>query len=110
MISCPSCNDTHIKRVFSPVAMKKSESPDMKMDTKSIDYKRLAREIVDYINNDFEDLGPDFTKEALKIHYGVSERRNIKGSATAQEEKILKDEGIQFFKIPIPKVDDEKKN
>ena len=110
MISCPYCNDTNIKRVLSPVAMKTSSEPDEKKDNNSIDYRRLAKEIMDYIKEDFEDLGADFTKEALKIHYGVSEKRNIKGTATAGEEKVLQDEGIQFFRIPIPKIDDKKKN
>ena len=109
MISCPFCNDTNIKRVLSPVAMKTSSTSDEKMDL-DIDYRRLAKEIMAYINEDFEDLGTDFSKEALKIHYGVAEKRNIKGSATEEEEKILKEEGIDFFKVPIPKIDDDKKN
>ena len=75
-----------------------------------IDYRRLAKEMIDYICEEFEDLGTDFTKEALKIHYGVAEERNIRGSATESEEKLMKDEGIQFFKIPLPKKDDDKKN
>jgi len=110
MISCPSCNDINIKRVLSPVAMKISSTPDVEMALDSIDYRRLAKEIMDYINEDFEDLGTDFTKEALKIHYGVVEKRNIKGSATAQEEKILTDEGIHFFRVPVNEVDDDNKN
>ena len=79
-------------------------------ETRPIDYQRLAKEIVDYINKNFEDVGSDFTKEALKMHYSVTEKRNIKGSATEDEEKVLEDEGIEFFKVPSPKVDDEKKN
>jgi len=75
-----------------------------------IDYRRLAKEMIDYICEEFEDLGTDFTKEALKIHYGVAEERNIRGSATESEEKLMKDAGIQFFKIPLPKKDDDKKN
>jgi len=110
LVSCPYCNDTNIKKVISPVAMKTSSLQDKRENVKPIDYVRLAREVVEYINNNFEDLGPDFTKEALKIHYGVAEKRNIKGSATAEEEQTMKDEGIQFFKIPIPKEDDDKNN
>ena len=110
MVVCPFCNDTNIRKVLSPVAMKISSSSDDKRGVPSIDYPRLAREIVEYINTNFDDVGPDFTKEALKIHYGVNERRNIKGSATAEEEKTLKDEGIDFYKIPIPKIDTEKEN
>lgn len=110
MISCPSCNDTEIRKVISPVATRTSSLPQEEKDVHSIDYPRLAKEVVEYIDKNFEELGSDFTKEALKIHYGVAEKRNIKGSATAEEEKMLKDEGIVFFKIPVPKIDDKKKN
>ena len=41
------------------------------------------------------------SKEALKIHYGASEARNIRGSSTAQEEEMLKKEGVPFAKIPV---------
>lgn len=110
MISCPYCDNTEIKRVLSPVAVKSSPRQEVLREDAGIDYKRLAKEVMGYINDEFEDLGTGFTKEALKIHYGVSEKRNIKGSATKEEEKILEEEGVQYFKIPVPKVDDEKKN
>lgn len=110
MINCPYCSDTRVRRVISPVATKTSPQPDAKRDTESIDYGRLAKEIVDYVDKNFDDVGTEFAKEALKIHYKVAERRNIKGSATADEEKMLEDEGIEFFKLPIPKIDDDKKN
>jgi hypothetical protein len=110
MINCPYCSDTYVTKVISPVATKTSPQPDAKRDTESIDYGRLAKEIVDYVDKNFDDVGTEFAKEALKIHYDVSEKRNIKGSATADEEKMLEDEGIEFFKLPIPKLDDDKKN
>ena len=109
LVRCPFCEDTNIRKVMSPVAVKKSR-PDKQTVPESIDYQRLAREVIDYIQTNFEDVGPTFSAEALKMHYGVTEKRNIRGSATAQEEKVLKDEGIEFFKVPMPKTDKEKKN
>jgi hypothetical protein len=110
MISCPYCNDNLVSKVISPVTTKTSSEPDEKTEEKSIDYARLAKEIVDYVEKNFDDVGTDFAKEALKMHYDVAEKRNIKGSATEDEEKMLEDEGIEFFKLSIPKKDDEKKN
>jgi len=110
LVSCPYCNDTEVRRILSPVAMKTSSHGDDSKEMKPIDYQRLAKEVVDYINKNFEDVGSDFTKEALKMHYAVTDKRNIKGSATEDEEKLLKDEGIEFFKVPTPKVDDDNKN
>jgi hypothetical protein len=110
LVSCPFCNDTHIRRIISPVAMKGSSRDETEKNAAIIDYPRLAREIVDYVNRNFEDVGHGFTKEALKMHYGVTEKRNIKGSATAEEEKLLREEKIEFFKIPFPKTEEDKKN
>ena len=110
MISCPYCSDNLVSKVISPVATKTSSQPDAKTEEESIDYARLAKEIVDYVDKNFDDVGTEFAKEALKMHYDVAEKRNIKGSATADEEKMLEDEGIEFFKLSIPKKDDEKKN
>ena len=110
LVSCPYCNDAKIRKVLSPVTMKTSNPIEDRNEMKPIDYQKLAMEVVDYINKNFEDVGSDFSKEALKMHYAVTEKRNIKGSATEEEEKILKKEGIDFFKVPIPKIDDDKKN
>ena len=110
LVSCPYCNDTQVKKIISPVTAKISSRTDLDHVQEGIDYRRLAREIVDYVNKNFDDVGPDFTTEALKMHYGVSEKRSIKGSATAAEEETLQKEGILYFQFPVPKIDDEKKN
>jgi len=111
MISCPYCNDSKIRKILSPITSLKSPSaPTPAKNEKGIDYKKLAKEMINYINKEFEDLGADFSNEALKIHYGVSKERNIRGSATESEEKILEEQGIQFFKIPLIKINDDKKN
>jgi hypothetical protein len=110
LVSCPYCNDTEVKKIMSPVTTKTATRRELAERQEGIDYRRLAREIVDYVNKNFDDVGPNFTKEALKMHYGVSEKRSIKGSATAEEEETLQKEGIPYFQFPIPKIDDEEKN
>jgi len=109
LVTCPICSDTQVRRVLSPVATKTAR-PEPEGAPDRIDYQRLAKEIVHYVNTHFEDVGSDFAKEALKMHYGVTEKKSIKGSATAAEEKILRDEKIEFFKLPMPSPDEDKKN
>ena len=111
LVRCPTCDDFHVRRVLSPVAVRKS-SPERQTAPPSvapIDYRRLAREMVDYMQKNSKDVGAGFTAEALKMHYGVSEKKNIRGTATAEEEKTLKEEGVEFFKVPWPKWEDKKK-
>ena len=110
LTTCPYCDDAQVKRILSPVAVKKTGSNRQALPQPTIDYKRLAREVVEYVHRNFEDVGSQFTAEALKMHYGAAEKRNIRGSATENEEKVLKEEGVEFFKLPEPNKDPEKEN
>jgi len=100
LITCPSCNSTAISKLPSTFAIKGSQTSANLLD-KQIDLKKMNHEIIEYVNNNFDNVGSDFTKEALKMHYGVTEPRNIRGVSTKEEEKVLTEEGIQFFKVPV---------
>ena len=101
LIACPVCNDTHISRIPSTFAIKSSSMPTgSSLQEKNL--KKMGKEIIQFVEKNFDDVGCDFAKEALKIHYGVEEPRNIRGVSTKEEEKMLKEEGIDFVKIPMP--------
>lgn len=103
-INCPFCNDNRVEKVFSPFSIKKSGE---KRKEGPISNEAL-QVIQEYLDKHFEDVGRDFAKEALKIHYGEAEKRNIKGTATPSEEVLLKEEGVPFVKVPIIKrLDDQ---
>lgn len=97
LISCPSCNDTKIQQTLTPVRIKKHVDAPMNA---TVPRKPAAPAIMQYIEKHFEDVGKEFTNEALKIHYGDAEHKNIRGTATPEEEKTLADEGVSFFKLP----------
>jgi len=101
MITCPVCEDAAVSKVPSTFAIKASQiAADSSCKEKHLE--KIGRKIADFVENNFEDVGCKFTTEALKMHYGVSELKNIRGTSTEKEEKILKDEGINFVKIPMP--------
>jgi hypothetical protein len=107
IIYCPICNDNDVEKVFSPFAIKKNaerKGEEKKREEVHPDnpYQAL-RMINEYLDKHFEDVGANFAKEALKIHWGEGEERNIKGMATPQEETLLKEEGVPFIKVPIIK-------
>jgi len=101
LIGCPVCDDISVSKIPSTFAIKSSHLTK-KPASQQVDLEKLGKKIVDFVEKNFDDVGCDFAKEALKIHYGVSDARNIRGSSTEQEEKTLKEEGIQFFKLPMP--------
>jgi hypothetical protein len=99
IITCPVCEDNQVEMVFSAFGLRKH---DEKQEAKFDPYTTLQK-IYEYIDKNFEDVGLNFTREALKIHYGEGEKRNIKGMTLPGEEKLLKEEGVPFLKIPIVK-------
>ena len=104
LIVCPVCEDKKVVKILSSFGIMKASGnptkPDVTDERASI--RALSRKVYDFIENNFDNVGTDFAREALKIHYGVSEPRNIRGVSTPKEEKMLKEEGVEVLKIPIP--------
>ncbi len=101
LISCPVCHDTSVFKVPTKFAIKSSGN-GMTSSGKETALAEISKKVADFVENNFDNVGTEFAAEALKIHYGVSEPRNIRGVSTSLEEKTLKEEGVQFFKVPVP--------
>ncbi|MBW1741307.1 MAG: DUF1178 family protein [Deltaproteobacteria bacterium] len=104
LIVCPVCNETSVVSVPSRFSIKAGPTPSDKGNDISVN-QAMVEKVMDFLENNFEDVGANFSREALKMHYNVTEKRNIRGTSTEAEEEILKQEGIKFFKLPIPRLD-----
>jgi hypothetical protein len=103
LVACPVCNDTSVDIIPSTFGIKSSQpSVPRQLSDEAVALQKISEKAIEYVEKNFDDVGCDFAKEALKIHYGASEPRNIRGVSTKEEEKTLKEEGVQFFKIPMP--------
>ena len=101
LVTCPLCDDTAVSRIPSAFAIKSSSTgTGSRLSGEAL--ANIGNQVAEYVEKHFDNVGSDFAKEALKIHFGVSEPRNIRGTSTQEEEKTLKEEGIEFYKIPLP--------
>jgi hypothetical protein len=106
LITCPVCGNSDVEMIPSTMSI-------MARDTKAINREnveelsmpRAIKLFHEYLNKNFDDVGKKFADIALKIHHGEEEKRNIKGTTTESEEDILREEGVQFIKIPVTKFD-----
>lgn len=103
VIRCPVCRDSHVVRALSTFGIKKNPAAKETPPPVTVDAHAVLEAVHQYIDKNFEDVGLNFTREALKMHFGDSKKRNIKGMTLPSEEEILKDEGVPFFKIPVIK-------
>jgi hypothetical protein len=109
LIACPVCNDTQVTRIpstftikGSPAARKLEAYQDEAAQGLQVDPAKMARAVTEFFEKNFDNVGADFASEALKMHYGVKEPRNIRGVSTTQEEETLRKEGVEFVKVPLP--------
>ena len=100
LISCPICGDTSVFKLPSAFAVRGSQ--EAKLPQPHAGLTELGKTLSEFMDKHFENVGSDFAKEALRMHYGVSESRSIRGTSSPEEEKTLEKEGILFFKLPIP--------
>ena len=109
LLNCPSCGKESVKKILSPVAVhatkQHAEDPNETLvqheNSNDQNILQAMKLLQTYVEKKFDDVGPKLAEEALKMHYGVENVRNIRGVATQEEEKMLEKEGIELLKIPI---------
>ena len=62
--------------------------------------KKKLIEIRKYIENNFENVGDNFSKKVREIYYDKKDNKTIYGTTTQKEREELSDEGIDLLSIP----------
>ena len=102
LVSCPVCSTTSVLQKLSPVAVKtSSQSPAMQKNHQKA-LAEINEKLTHYVEKNFENVGTDFAREALKIHYGSAAPKNIRGTTTPEEDKLLHKEGVPVVKFSLP--------
>ena len=102
-LTCHSCNSLKVeKTLMAPQLINSKTISETKLDT--VKYQRIKKTIKNYqkfIKDNFQYVGGNFAYEARSIHYNSKKKsKGIYGSASKQDLKELKDEGIKAQMIP----------
>ena len=101
LVACPICGDSAVAQVPSSFAIGRAKDSNQPVNQEQV-ARLMNMAVTRYLKDNFEDVGPRFATEALKIHYGAEKPRNIRGVSTQDEEKMLSQEGVEFFKVAAP--------
>ena len=127
LVTCPICNSAKVeKTIMAPrlAGTKKRASvpapapeaaasaaptppaadasaPVAVMSPPERELRKKLKELREHIVKNADYVGPRFSEQARKIHYGETERRSIYGEATPEEAKELDEEGIAFAPLPV---------
>ena len=102
LLICHNCNSEKVeKTLMAPQLISKAKNEE-KFDTQK--YKKIKKTIKNYqkfIKDNFKYVGDNFAYEARSIHYNNKKKsKSIYGSASTQDLKELKEEGIEAQMIP----------
>ena len=103
LLNCHNCNSLEVeKSLMAPrLNSKKYEIAKDKNQKKYNSIKKTITEYQKFIKDNFEYVGNNFAYEARSIHYNEKKKqKGIYGSASNQELKELKEEGIDAQMIP----------
>ncbi|MDR3203967.1 MAG: DUF1178 family protein [Deltaproteobacteria bacterium] len=115
-LTCPVCGlDTVFRKPSTFGLIKNRSAKEAKVPNKEPSQKVLnANEndklaaavsqiaaLTKVLESQFDDVGSNFSAEALKMHFGTIPKRNIRGLSSTAEETMLKKEGVEFFKLPV---------
>ena len=103
LLNCHNCNSTNIdKNLMAPSLINKNS--DGKTGEEFRKYNKIKKTIKEYqkfIKNNFKYVGDNFAYEARSIHYNEKKmKKGIYGTASKQDLKELKEEGIDTQMIP----------
>ena len=97
------CNSLNVEKTLMSPNIFKSKN-NAKVDDTSQKYKEIKKTVLEhqnYIKKNFEYVGENFAYEARSIHYkNKKSSKGIYGTATNEDLKELKEEGIDTEMIP----------
>lgn len=116
LIVCPVCQSSAIAKDImapalarggkqarnepAPIAPDSDKGQDLALLGDAAGRRSMIVELRRRILERSADLGPKFAEEALKIHHGLVPDRPIHGQASAEEARMLVEEGVDIMPIP----------
>jgi len=107
LIECPVCASKAVRKAIMAPAVsgtKKKGQDIAPAQTQAMMMEAMGR-IRRHVEENFDDVGDAFAKEARAIHEGRSEERGIYGQATPKQVRDLVEDGVPVAPLPpeIPK-------
>ena len=102
-LTCHGCNSLKVeKTLMTPQLINRKNKSETQLNTPK--YQKIKKTIKNYqkfIKDNFQYVGDNFAYEARSIHYNNKKKsKGIYGSASTQDLKELKDEGIEAQMFP----------
>jgi hypothetical protein len=101
LMECPVCASKDVrKQIMAPAVMGARRTVQDEAGSSQAMMLEAMGRIRRHVEENFDDVGDTFAKEARAIHEGKSEVRGIYGQATPAEVRDLVDDGVPVAPLP----------
>ncbi len=103
LLNCHNCNSFKVeKTIMAPQLISNKSKTEEKINLEKFNkVKKTIKDYQKFIKDNFKYVGDNFAYEARSIHYNTKKKsKGIYGSATKEDLKELKEEGIDAQMIP----------
>ena len=101
-LSCHNCTSSQVEKNLMAPKLMSQKLNDKNKDKiqKTNNIKDKIKEYQKFIKDNFKYVGENFAYEARSIHYNDKKEKNIYGTASKEDLKELREEGIDAQLIP----------
>jgi hypothetical protein len=109
LLSCPVCGSDRVSKAMHAPYVNTGSSPKPPERAGRDGAEQYANvgdelaQLIEHLIANTEDVGDTFPEEARRIHYKEAPARKIRGHASHDEVKEMREEGIEVMALPIPK-------
>lgn len=117
LVTCPQCGSAEVEKAIMAPQLSNTKkrgksvvasaptpadtAPVAMLSPQETEFRQKLKEVRDHLTKNSEHVGPKFSEEARKMHYGEIEHRSIYGEASPDQAKELAEEGIEFHPLPV---------
>ena len=103
LVSCPACGSPEVrKQIMAPAVVTSKGKAETATGPSREMMLEMASQVRRHVEDNFDNVGDAFAREARAIHEGRSEERGIYGEATLREARELLEDGVPV--APLPQV------
>jgi len=124
LLQCPFCGSVNVIKKPTAAKLTKKSNTQTSLndnqqslitsdDSTSSDFQHVQQMLAhvhEFIDENFQDVGNKFAKQASDMHSGEQEPVNIKGTASRKELQELVDSGVDVLPVPPKPIDKKKLN
>jgi hypothetical protein len=101
LVSCPACGSPEVrKQIMAPAVVTSKGRTLTTSDPSREMMMEMANQVRRHVEDNFDNVGDAFAREARAIHEGRSEERGIYGEATLKEVRALVEDGVPVAPLP----------